>query len=169
MFVARAHADGRDLLGFERRFGAEPAPRIAGSSAQQFRQIVEELERVGPADIGEQPEDDHQERTPNIVFKNRAVVGEVASDHPHDDRAGERLIVVALSGSGAEQKPMQRIEDYNMTRPHSSQAYQTRTAYAEKFAATGWLAMPLRGSACQPYAINAQPDIQTPVTLKTAG
>ncbi len=60
-------------------------------------------------------------------------------------------------------------EDYNTTRPHSSLAYQTPAAYAEKFAATGYHATPLRGSACQPVAYPAQPGIQTPETLKAAG
>jgi putative transposase len=44
------------------------------------------------------------------------------------------------------------MEDYNTTRPHSALAYQTPAAYAKKFAATGCLATPLRGSACQPIA-----------------
>ena len=61
------------------------------------------------------------------------------------------------------------VEDYNTTRPHSSLAYQTPAAYAEKFAATGYHATPLRGSACQPVAQPAQPGIQTPETLKAAG
>ena len=61
------------------------------------------------------------------------------------------------------------MEDYNTTRPHSSLAYQTPAAYAEKFAATGYHAAPLRGSACQPVAQPAQPGIQTPETLKAAG
>ena len=61
------------------------------------------------------------------------------------------------------------MEDYNTTRPHSSLAYQTPAAYAEKFAATGCHAPPLRGSACQPVAQPAQPGIQTPETLKAAG
>jgi putative transposase len=60
-------------------------------------------------------------------------------------------------------------EDYNTMRPHSSLAYQTPAAYAEKFAATGYHATPLRGSACQPVAYPAQPGIQTPETLKAAG
>ena len=60
-------------------------------------------------------------------------------------------------------------EDYNTTRPHSSLAYQTPAAYAEKFAATGHHAAPLRGSACQPVAQPAQPGIQTPETLKAPG
>jgi putative transposase len=60
-------------------------------------------------------------------------------------------------------------EDYNTMRPHSSLAYQTPAAYAEKFAATGWHATPLRGSACQPVAYPAQPGIQTLETLKAAG
>ena len=34
--------------------------------------------------------------------------------------------------------------DYNTVRPHSSLAYQTPAAYAEKFAATGYHATPLR-------------------------
>ena len=34
------------------------------------------------------------------------------------------------------------VEDYNTTRPHSSLAYQTPAAYAEKFAATGCHATP---------------------------
>jgi putative transposase len=33
-------------------------------------------------------------------------------------------------------------EDYNTIRPHSSLAYQTPTAYAEQFAATGYHATP---------------------------
>ena len=45
-------------------------------------------------------------------------------------------------------------------RPHSSLAYETPVAYAAKFAATGWQATPLRGSACQPVAQPAQPGIQ---------
>jgi putative transposase len=61
------------------------------------------------------------------------------------------------------------MEDYNTTRPHSSLAYQTPEAYAETFAATGYHATPLRGSACQPVAKPAQPGIQTPQTLKAAG
>ena len=61
------------------------------------------------------------------------------------------------------------MEDYNTTRPHSSLAYQTPAAYAKKFAATGYHAPPLRGSACQPVAQPAQPGIQTPETLKAAG
>jgi putative transposase len=61
------------------------------------------------------------------------------------------------------------MEDYNTIRPHSSLAYQTPAAYAEKFAATGYHAPPLRGSACQPVAQPAQPGIQTPETLKAAG
>ena len=61
------------------------------------------------------------------------------------------------------------MEDYNTTRPHSSLAYQTPAAYAEKFAATGYHATPLRGSACQPVAYPAQPGIQTPQTLIAAG
>ena len=61
------------------------------------------------------------------------------------------------------------MEDYNTTRPHSSLAYQTPAAYAEKFAATGYHAPPLRGSACQPVAQPALPGIQTPETLKAAG
>jgi putative transposase len=60
-------------------------------------------------------------------------------------------------------------EDYNTIRPHSSLAYQTPAAYAEKFAATGYHATPLRGSARQPVAYPAQPGIQTPQTLKAAG
>ena len=61
------------------------------------------------------------------------------------------------------------MEDYNTTRPHSSLAYQTPAAYAEKFAATGYHAPPLWGSACQPVAQPALPGIQTPETLKAAG
>ena len=61
------------------------------------------------------------------------------------------------------------MEDYNTTRPHSSLAYQTPAAYAEKFAATGYHAPPLWGSACQPVAQPAPPGIQTPETLKAAG
>ena len=61
------------------------------------------------------------------------------------------------------------VEDYNTTRPHSSLAYQTPAAYAEKFAATGCHATPLRASACQPVAYPAQPGIQPPETLKAAG
>ena len=61
------------------------------------------------------------------------------------------------------------MEDYNTTRPHSSLAYLTPAAYAEKFAATGYHAPPLRGSACQPVAQPAQPGIQTLETLKAAG
>ena len=61
------------------------------------------------------------------------------------------------------------VDDYNTTRPHSSLAYQTPSAYAEKFTATGYHATPLRGSACQPVAQPAQPGIQTPKTLKAAG
>lgn len=61
------------------------------------------------------------------------------------------------------------VEDYNTTRPHSSLAYQTPAAYAEKFAATGCHAPPLRGSARQPVAYTAQPGIQMPKTLKAAG
>ena len=61
------------------------------------------------------------------------------------------------------------MEDYNTTRPHSSLAYQTPAAYAGKFAATGYHATPLRGSACQPVAQPAQPGIQLPETLKAAG
>ncbi len=61
------------------------------------------------------------------------------------------------------------VEDYNTTRPHSSLAYQTPQAYAEKFAATGYHATPPRGFACQPVAYPAQPGIQTPETLKAAG
>jgi putative transposase len=61
------------------------------------------------------------------------------------------------------------MEDYNTTRPHSSLAYQTPAAYAAKFAATGYHATPLRGSACQPVAYPAQPGIQTQETLKAAG
>jgi putative transposase len=51
------------------------------------------------------------------------------------------------------------MEDYNTIRPHSSLAYQTPAAYAEKFAATGYHATPLRGSACQPVAQPAQTGI----------
>jgi putative transposase len=61
------------------------------------------------------------------------------------------------------------MEDYNTTRPHSSLAYLTPAAYAEKFAATGYHAPPLRGSACQPVAQPAQPGIQRPKTLNAAG
>ncbi|MCZ8275016.1 MAG: transposase, partial [Microcystis sp. LE19-4.1E] len=60
-------------------------------------------------------------------------------------------------------------EDYNTERPHSSLAYETPAAYAAKFAATGWHATPLRGSACQPVAQPAQPGIQQTETLKAAG
>ena len=60
-------------------------------------------------------------------------------------------------------------EDYNTTRPHSSLAYETPAAYAAKFAATGWQATPLRGSACQPVAQTAQPGIQHAKALKVAG
>lgn len=59
--------------------------------------------------------------------------------------------------------------DYNTRRPHSSLAYETPAAYAAKFAATGWHATPLRGSACQPVAQPAQPGIQQAKTLKAAG
>ena len=61
------------------------------------------------------------------------------------------------------------IDDYNTTRPHSSLAYETPAAFAAKFAATGWHATPLRGSACQPVAQPAQPGIQQAKTLKAAG
>ncbi len=61
------------------------------------------------------------------------------------------------------------IEDYNTERPHSSLAYETPAAYAAKFAATGWHATPLWGSACQPVAQPAQPGIQQAKTLKAAG
>ncbi len=61
------------------------------------------------------------------------------------------------------------VEDYNKTRPHSSLAYQTPAAHAEKFAATGCHAPPLCGSARQPVAYTAQPGTQTPQTLKAAG
>lgn len=61
------------------------------------------------------------------------------------------------------------VDDYNTTRPHSSVAYQTPRAYAEKFAATGCHATPLRGSACQPVAPTAHKGIQPPETLKAAG
>jgi putative transposase len=61
------------------------------------------------------------------------------------------------------------VEDYNIRRPHSSLAYETPAAYAAKFAATGWHATPLRGSACQPVAQPAQPGIQQAKTLKAAG
>jgi putative transposase len=61
------------------------------------------------------------------------------------------------------------MEDYNTIRPHSSLAYQTPAAYAQKFAATGWHAEPRRGVACQPVAKPAQPGIQLPETLKAAG
>ena len=61
------------------------------------------------------------------------------------------------------------VEDYNTTRPHSSLAYQTPAAYAGKFAATGYHAAPLRGSACQPVAQPAQLGIQTPEALKAFG
>jgi putative transposase len=61
------------------------------------------------------------------------------------------------------------VDDYNTTRPHSSLCYLTPSAYAEKFAATGYHATPLRGSACQPVAQPAQPGIQMPETLKAAG
>ena len=60
-------------------------------------------------------------------------------------------------------------EDYNTTRPHSSLAYETPSAFAAKFTATGWHATPLRGSACQPVAQPAQPGIQQAETLKAAG
>jgi transposase InsO family protein len=61
------------------------------------------------------------------------------------------------------------VEDYNTARPHSALASQTPAAYAEKLAATGCHAPPLRGSARQPVANNAQQAIQTPKTLKAAG
>lgn len=61
------------------------------------------------------------------------------------------------------------IEDYNTERPHSSLAYETPAAYAANFAATGWHATPLWGSACQPVAQPAQPGIQQAKTLKAAG
>jgi transposase InsO family protein len=61
------------------------------------------------------------------------------------------------------------VEDYNTTRPHSSLAYQTPKAYAKTFAATGYPAPPLRGSAGQPVAQPAQQGIQMPETLKSAG
>jgi putative transposase len=61
------------------------------------------------------------------------------------------------------------MEDYNTTRLHSSLAYLTPAVYAEKFAATGYHATPLRGSACQPVAYPAQSGKQTPETLKAAG
>jgi putative transposase len=61
------------------------------------------------------------------------------------------------------------VDDYNTERPHSSLAYETPAAHAAKFAATGWHATPLRGSACQPVAQPAQPGIQLPETLKAAG
>jgi len=61
------------------------------------------------------------------------------------------------------------VEDYNTERPHSSLAYETPAAYAAKFAATGWHATPLRGSACQPVAQPAQPGIQQAKALKAAG
>jgi putative transposase len=61
------------------------------------------------------------------------------------------------------------VDDYNTTRPHSSLCYLTPSAYAEKFAATGYHATPLRGSACQPVASPAHKGIQLPETLKAAG
>ena len=61
------------------------------------------------------------------------------------------------------------IDDYNTTRPHSSLAYETPAAFAAKFAATGWHATPLRGSACQPVAQPAPQGIQQARTLKAAG
>ena len=60
-------------------------------------------------------------------------------------------------------------EDYNTTRPHSSLAYETPAAYAAKFAATGWHATPLRGSACQPVAQPAQQGIQQAEIINAAG
>jgi transposase InsO family protein len=61
------------------------------------------------------------------------------------------------------------MEDYNTARPHSSLAYETPAAYAAKFAATGWHARPLGGSASQPVAQPAQPGIQQAKALNTAG
>jgi transposase InsO family protein len=61
------------------------------------------------------------------------------------------------------------MEDYNTIRPLSTLANQTPAAYAEKFAATGYQATPLRGSACQPVAQPAQPIIQRLETLTAAG
>jgi putative transposase len=61
------------------------------------------------------------------------------------------------------------IEDYNTERPHSSLAYEPPAAFAAKFAATGWHATPLRGSACQPVAQPAQQGIQLTKALKAAG
>ncbi|MCA3561703.1 MAG: transposase family protein [Aestuariivirga sp.] len=51
-------------------------------------------------------------------------------------------------------------EDCNTTRPHSSLTYETPAAFAAKFAATGWHAAPLRGSACQLVAQPAPQGIQ---------
>jgi putative transposase len=61
------------------------------------------------------------------------------------------------------------VEDYNTDRPQSSLAYETPSAYAAKFTATGCHATPLRGSACQPVAQPGQPGIQKAKALKAAG
>jgi transposase InsO family protein len=61
------------------------------------------------------------------------------------------------------------VEDYNISRPHSALAYQTPAAFAAKLTATGLHAAPADGSAFRPVALTAQPGIQLPQTLKTAG
>ena len=69
----------------------------------------------------------------------------------------------------ARQAVAEWIEDYNTERQHSSLVYETPAAYAVKFAATGWHAAPVRGSACQPVAQPAQPGIQQAKALKAPG
>jgi putative transposase len=61
------------------------------------------------------------------------------------------------------------VEDYNTARPHSALAYQTPAAFAAKLTATGLHAALTDGSALRPVAQPAQPGLQLPEALKTAG
>ena len=61
------------------------------------------------------------------------------------------------------------VEDCNTNRPHSALAHQTPAALAAKLTATGLHAALTDGSAFRPVAQPAQPGIELPETLKSAG
>lgn len=79
-------------------------------SPQRIRQVVEQLERGGPAGAGEQLED-VDEAFPTIgIREDRPVVGEGAADEAHERVGAHVLELVAVFARGAEEERRDAIE-----------------------------------------------------------
>lgn len=80
------------------------------SSAKQVGEFVQQLQRVRPTDVGEQAKYLDERETARLILEDRAVIGDVASDHPHDDRRGKTFVMIALSRSWSCKQCMERVE-----------------------------------------------------------